>query len=94
MGGTRRPSRRSVIEGAVALGAGASLFGGRARAAGYPERAITILCPFAAGGPTDLCARIVAAHLGQKLGQPAVMDGVGDGVADEINAARHPRVGG
>jgi len=93
MGGTRRPSRRSVIEGAVALGAGASLFGGRARAAGYPERAITILCPFAAGGPTDLCARIVAAHLGQKLGQPAVVEnkvGAGGNIALGMAAKAKP----
>ena len=39
-------------------------------AAAYPERPITMIVPFAPGGPTDVFARILAKHLGQELGQP------------------------
>jgi tripartite-type tricarboxylate transporter receptor subunit TctC len=92
MGGIRRPSRRAVVGGIGSLGA-AALLGRAARAAGYPERAITILCPFAPGGPTDLCARIAAAHLGQKLGQPAVVEnkvGAGGNIALSAAAKAKP----
>ena len=53
----------------IALGALPAL----AAAAGYPERAITMVVPFAPGGPTDVFARILAKHLGQELGQPIVV---------------------
>ena len=36
----------------------------------YPARAIDIICPFAAGGSTDLIARITAAFLNKKWGVP------------------------
>jgi putative tricarboxylic transport membrane protein len=40
-----------------------------AYAASYPERAVRIALPFSAGGVADITARIVAARLGDKLGQ-------------------------
>jgi tripartite-type tricarboxylate transporter receptor subunit TctC len=42
----------------------------------FPARPITLLVPFAAGGPTDVTARIVAAHMSRKLGQPVVVENV------------------
>ena len=36
--------------------------------AAYPERVITLIVPFAAGGPTDIIARIVALALQKSLG--------------------------
>ena len=46
-----------------------------ARAA-YPERAIILIVPFAAGGPTDIVARIFAAGMSRSLGQLIVVENV------------------
>ena len=48
---------------------------GPARAA-YPDRPITMIVPFAAGGPTDVVARIVAEHMSRTLGQQIVIENV------------------
>jgi tripartite-type tricarboxylate transporter receptor subunit TctC len=40
----------------------------------YPERAVTIVVPFPAGGATDLLARLLAADLHDKLNQPFVIE--------------------
>ena len=62
-------TRRSLLAGAAALGAGAPL-GARA----YPVRPITLVVPFAAGGSTDILARIVSDHLQRALKQPVVVE--------------------
>jgi tripartite-type tricarboxylate transporter receptor subunit TctC len=43
----------------------------------YPTRPITVIVPFAAGGPTDVVARIVGEHMSQTLGQQLVVENVG-----------------
>ena len=40
----------------------------------YPTQEITILVPYTAGGPTDLAARTMGAHLERALGQPVVVE--------------------
>jgi tripartite-type tricarboxylate transporter receptor subunit TctC len=45
-----------------------------ARAAHYPERALTLVVPVAAGGSTDILARIVAEQLYRALGQPVIVE--------------------
>jgi tripartite-type tricarboxylate transporter receptor subunit TctC len=43
----------------------------------YPNKAITMIVPFAAGGPTDIVARIVAEPMSRALGQSVVIENVG-----------------
>src|SRR3981189_850555 len=44
--------------------------------AAYPERPITLIVPFAAGGPTDVVARIVGDNMSRALGQQIVIENV------------------
>jgi tripartite-type tricarboxylate transporter receptor subunit TctC len=45
-------------------------------AQGFPTKQITMIVPFAAGGPTDIIARIVADPMSKTLGQPIVVENV------------------
>jgi tripartite-type tricarboxylate transporter receptor subunit TctC len=45
-----------------------------ASAQNFPDRPITLVNPYAAGGPADLLARTVAASMSETLGQPVVVD--------------------
>ena len=52
----------------------ASLAVGRTSAQAYPAKPITIVVPFAAGGPTDLMARIVGERMAKEVGQQFIID--------------------
>ena len=43
----------------------------------YPSKPITVIVPFAAGGPTDVVARLVGEHMGRTLGQTLVVENIG-----------------
>ncbi len=60
---------------AVVLAAAAVTATG-AQAQTYPARAITMIVPFAAGGPTDVVARIVGENMSKTLGQQIVIENV------------------
>ena len=64
--------RRTLLL-AAALLAGTAL----AARADYPERAITMIVPFAAGGPTDTVGRLVAEAMTKALGQQVIVENVG-----------------
>jgi tripartite-type tricarboxylate transporter receptor subunit TctC len=56
----------------------------------YPSRPITIIVPFAAGGSTDVVARIMAERMRPLLGQPLIIENVG-GAAGSIAVGRVAR---
>lgn len=56
-----------------------ALFTGNAVAAAYPERPITMVVAFAAGGATDISSRIVGKYLSQSLNQQIIVDNRGGG---------------
>ncbi len=58
------------------LAAGLSAAAGSAAAQGYPSKSITVIVPFAAGGPSDVIARIVTEHMTRTLGQSIVIENV------------------
>jgi tripartite-type tricarboxylate transporter receptor subunit TctC len=62
--------RTLVAAGAAALALGCSL----ATAQAWPEKPITLVVPFPAGGTTDVLARALAERLQQSLGQPVIVE--------------------
>ncbi|MDH2326910.1 tripartite tricarboxylate transporter substrate-binding protein [Cereibacter sp. SYSU M97828] len=66
---------------------GALLAANAALAQGYPERQITMVVPFAAGGPTDTVARLVAEKMGTELGTQIIIENLG-GAGGTLGAAQ------
>ena len=63
-----------------------ALFTGAAHAE-YPERTITMVVPFSAGGPTDTVARLIAESMSKDLGQQVIVENVG-GAGGTLGAGR------
>jgi tripartite-type tricarboxylate transporter receptor subunit TctC len=61
-----------------------------AQAQSYPSKPVTIIVPFAAGGPTDAMARALSDRMRQALGQPIVIENV-TGAAGSIAVTRGAR---
>jgi tripartite-type tricarboxylate transporter receptor subunit TctC len=60
---------------------------------GYPAKPVRIVVGFSAGSTTDLIGRVLAAKLGDGLGQPAVLDnrpGAGANIAAELVSKAPP----
>ena len=68
---------RVFAAAAAAAAAGLMAFAGAASAQNYPSRPVTMVIPFAAGGPTDVLGRVVAARMTEVLGQQVVVENVG-----------------
>ena len=64
-------TRRVLLASTLALGLAGTA------AAEFPERQVTLVIPFAAGGSTDVVGRIVAERMSAELGQQIVVQNVG-----------------
>lgn len=64
-----------------------------AAAANYPDQPIRLIVPYAAGGTTDLIARLVGQHMGEALGQPVIVEnkaGAGGNIGTDEVARSKP----
>jgi tripartite-type tricarboxylate transporter receptor subunit TctC len=87
-----RPSRRSLLLGAAAFGA-LPLISKDARADNWPTRPVKFVVPFAAGGTTDILARVVASKMSEEYGQQFVVEnkaGAGGNIAADFVAKSEP----
>src|SRR5690606_33477318 len=85
---------RSMARTAALLLAGAALLPTAARAAeAYPVRPVTLVVGYAAGGATDIVARLIAKSLSDSLGQPVVVEnrtGANSNIGAEVVARAKP----
>ncbi|WP_349435766.1 tripartite tricarboxylate transporter substrate binding protein [Pararhizobium sp. A13] len=81
--------RRTAL--ALALMATSGLvLGGEAQAQEFPDRAVTLVVPFAAGGSTDVVARIIGQKMSDDLGQQVIVENVA-GAGGNLGADRVAR---
>ena len=74
---------------------GLSAAASTASAQTYPSRPITMIIPFAAGGPTDVLGRMVGQRMGEVLGQQIIIENVGGagGMTGGLRVAQAPADG-
>ncbi len=68
--------RRNLLTTVAAAAVAAAPLGAMAQTA-YPTKPVTVVVPFAAGGPTDALARVLTARMGEALGQTMIVENVG-----------------
>jgi tripartite-type tricarboxylate transporter receptor subunit TctC len=88
---------KSVLPGHIvvlaALAATSALAAQSEKHGAYPTKPIRLIVPLTAGGPTDIAARIVAAPLGDALGQQVIVDnrpGAGGNIGADLTAKSPP----
>ena len=84
---TIRLSRRTALAAAMTFPLA------RARAADYPTRPVRVIVPFAPAGPTDIMARILTNHLGDRLGGSVIVEnrpGAGGNIGTAVVARAEP----
>jgi tripartite-type tricarboxylate transporter receptor subunit TctC len=87
-----RPSRRHFLQ-LIAGAAVAPAFSRIASAQAYPTRPVRVIVPYAAGGPTDILARLIAQKLSEDLGKQFYVENIGGaggniGIGQGARAAR------
>jgi tripartite-type tricarboxylate transporter receptor subunit TctC len=83
--------RRKVLH--LGAGAAALLAAPRtARGQSYPTRSVRVIVPFAPGGPTDICARLIVQKLSEQLGKQFYIENVGgaSGSIGTVQVAKAP----
>jgi tripartite-type tricarboxylate transporter receptor subunit TctC len=90
-----KPGRRRAGRACAAAAAAVLLMGlpaGNVLAAqgDFPLRPLTLIVPFAAGGPTDVLARVIAEGMSKDLGQPIVVENT-PGAGGTVGTARAAR---
>jgi len=97
--GNNRPHPKTPSSGQhprrrfLTLAAGAAVLPATSRIAigqDYPSRPLTIIVPFAAGGPADVVARVVAERMRRTLGKPIIVENIG-GADGNIGVGRAAR---
>ena len=70
--------KKTLFAGIAAIVGAGTLLGSNIASAqkDWPTKSITLVVPFAAGGPTDSIARLIAVPMGQSLGQTVVVENV------------------
>lgn len=68
------PDRRRIVVGAASFAMAAVASNTRQAYAAWPDRIVKLVVPFAAGGPPDFVARILADPLGAEIGATVVVD--------------------
>lgn len=89
----RRFAGAATLAPLVTSGAGSLVFPQSALAQAWPDRPMRMIIPFPAGGPVDAGGRLIAAALGEVLGQPIAIDirtGAGGSVGVEAAAKATP----
>src|SRR6266852_1718329 len=83
-----RPREESMSRTMVAAAPAFLLaFSGEASAQDWPTRPVTLVVPFAAGGPIDVVARIISPRMSELLGQQLVVDNI-PGAGGMVGASR------
>src|ERR1700720_3465630 len=87
-----KPSRREILSLAASVAA-LPVVPRIATAQTYPTRSVLLLVGYAAGGPTDICARLIADWLSKRLGQQFVVEnrsGAGGNIATQAAVQAAP----
>ncbi len=82
--------KRRTALGLAMVAASALALGTKAQAQEFPDRPVTLVVPFAAGGSTDVVARIIGQKMSEDLGQQVVVENVA-GAGGNLGADRVAR---